>query len=107
MESLAADLATMVRTPLHAEHVERMREFGTTRTYGAGDMVCRFGDPSDTFFYVEDGEVEAVDPVSGARYARATLGPSQFFGEISFLHGGRTMLGARAVRPSRLLCCGS
>ncbi|MEO0973634.1 MAG: cyclic nucleotide-binding domain-containing protein, partial [Pseudomonadota bacterium] len=103
MESLAADLTTMIRTPLHEEHVARMREIGEVHAYPAGTTLCRFGDLSNTFYYVLAGEVEAVDGVTGERYATSTLGPAQFFGEISFLHGGNAMLGARTVQDSQIL----
>jgi thioredoxin reductase (NADPH) len=103
MESLAVDLRTMTRTPLHEDHVRAMRRAGEVRAYAAGDWIVRLGDPADTFFYVDEGEVEAVEPVTGARYGNATLGPTQFFGEITFLTGGPTLLPARAVTDSRLL----
>ncbi|MEM9383708.1 MAG: FAD-dependent oxidoreductase [Pseudomonadota bacterium] len=103
MESLAADLKTMIRTPLHESHVARMRELGVVRDYAAGTTLSRFGEPADTFRYVIEGRVEAVDAITGERYAESTLGPTQFAGEISFLHGGSAMLGSRTVEPSKLL----
>jgi thioredoxin reductase (NADPH) len=103
MESLAVDLRTMTRTPLHDDHVRLMRRAGEVREVRAGDWLVRLGDPADTFFYLEEGELEAVEPVTGRRYGNATLGPTQFFGEISFLTGGSTMLPARAVQDSRVL----
>ena len=103
MESLAEDLRTMVRTPLADEHVARLREIAESRDVPAGTIVQRPGDPMDTFLYVEAGEVEALDPVRWERYGDATLGPTQFFGDISLLQGGRAQLGARTVRDSRLL----
>jgi thioredoxin reductase (NADPH) len=103
MESLAVDLRTMARTPLHDDHVRAMRRAGEVRAYAAGDWLVRLGDPADTFFYLDGGEVEAVEPVTGARYGNATLGPTQFFGEITFLTGGPTLLPARAVKDSRIL----
>lgn len=103
MESLAGDLRTMVRTPLHDEHVRLMRRIGTEREVKAGDWLVRLGEPISEFLYVEEGEVEAIDPVTGGRYGNATLGPTQFFGEISFLSGGASMMGARAVQDSRIL----
>ncbi|MEM8537233.1 MAG: thioredoxin-disulfide reductase, partial [Pseudomonadota bacterium] len=80
MESLAADLATMVRTPLHESHVALMRAAGQVKAIAAGTALQKAGDPSDTFYYVIAGEVEAVDPRTGGRYGGATLGPTQFFG---------------------------
>ncbi|MDJ1006908.1 MAG: FAD-dependent oxidoreductase [Paracoccaceae bacterium] len=104
MESLAVDLRTAARTPLEEAHVAAMREVGDVRDYAAGEMLIRLGDPIETFFWVESGEVEAVNPITGGRYGEATLGPTQFFGEITFLSGGRSLMGARCCQDSRILC---
>ena len=53
MESLANDLSTMVRTPLAEAHVRAMRRVGEERTFKAGDVICRPGDPQDTFIYID------------------------------------------------------
>ena len=103
METLAEDLATMVRTPLHDSHVARLREAGAVREHGEGDVVQEPGAPSDCFLYVLDGAVEAFDPRTGERYGNAFLGPGQFFGEINFLTGGASMMGARCMKATRLL----
>lgn len=103
MESLAGDLRTMVRTPLHDDHVRLMRRIGTEREVKAGEWLSKLGEPIHEFLYIEEGEVEAIDPMTGFRYGNATLGPTQFFGEISFLSGGASMMGARVVRDSRIL----
>ncbi len=104
MESLAVDLNTMTRTPLHDAHVAAMREVGTVLQMKPGDILQQMGDPITSFHYVLSGEVEAIDPRTGGRYGKATLQPTQFFGEISFLSGGRAMLGARVVQDAEILC---
>lgn len=104
METLAVDLATMVRTPLADSHVAAMRDIGEVVTLATGDIVQAIDAPIDSFHYVLSGEIEAIDPRTGARYGEAALGPTQFFGEISFLSGGIAMLGARAAKPSEVLC---
>ncbi|MEM7723728.1 MAG: FAD-dependent oxidoreductase [Pseudomonadota bacterium] len=105
METLAADLRTMVRTPLHEEHVRVMRRVGTEQELKAGEMLFHPGEVIDRFCYLLEGEIEAVNPRTGGRYGEgATLGPTQFFGDISFLAGGKLMMGARAVQDSKLLC---
>jgi len=104
VESLAADLATMTRTPLHAEHVRAMRRVGEVRDFAVGEQISVLGEPITTFYYVLEGEMEAIDPRTGGRYGDSTLGPTQFFGEISFLNGGNAMLSARVIQPSKLLC---
>ncbi len=103
METLAQDLATMVRTPLHESHVAALRDIGTERDWDAGAMLQDYGEPAVTFHYVVDGAVEAVDPRTGGRYGGAHLGPTQFFGEISFLSGGKAMMGARCIEKSRII----
>ena len=103
MESLAEDLATMVRTPLHDRHVAEMRKLGEVRQHAAGDMLVKAGSPQNAFHYVIDGAVEAIDPRTGQAYGTGHLGPTQFFGEISFLSGGKAMLGARCMEASTIL----
>ena len=104
METFAADLATMVRTPLTPEHVAEMRRFGTIKELAPGDMLQEPGSRQVLFHYLLEGELEAIDPTTGARTGNATLGPGQFFGELNFLTGGVTLMGSRAVQPSKVLC---
>jgi thioredoxin reductase (NADPH) len=103
MESLGADLETMRRVPLAPEHVDALRAIGSECSYAAGAMVARVGQRMDLFIYVLEGEIEVVDPYSNERLLDATLGPTQFMGEIGFLNGGAWMLGMRAVVPTRTL----
>lgn len=104
MESFAADLATMVRTPLADAHVRAMRNVGQLVQFEAGDMVQEPGSATALFHYVLEGELEAVDPVTNGRLGNATLGPGQFFGDLQFLSGGVSLAGARAMVRSELLC---
>ena len=101
MESLARDLAEMQRIPLTHAHVARLRREGTERRWSAGEMVQRVGDPASEFIYVEEGEVEVIDPLTGRNERGATLGATQFMGEIAFLSGGNWFLDMRAVRDTR------
>ncbi|WP_375281200.1 cyclic nucleotide-binding domain-containing protein, partial [Pseudooctadecabacter sp.] len=105
METLAADLATMIRTPLHDSHVRALDKAGTRRHLKAGDVLQEMGKHVDEFHYLISGEVEAIDPRTQNRYGDgATLGPGQFFGDISFLSGAKALLGARAVKDTELIC---
>ncbi|ETX27967.1 FAD-dependent oxidoreductase [Roseivivax isoporae] len=103
MESFAADLATLVRTPLEPDHVRALERHGTRVEVPAGATVQEPGAPMDRFLYILAGELEAVDPATGSRYGGATLGPTQFFGELGFLQGGKALLGARAVTDTTML----
>jgi thioredoxin reductase (NADPH) len=101
VEELAIDIANTPRRPLDPDHVERLRSVGQARSFNPGDWVTPFGSLAEEFHYIEEGEAEAVDPLTGGRYLTSTLGPSQFVGEITLLSGGNTMLGVRAVTPLR------
>src|SRR5476649_766753 len=97
METIGADLTEMKPVPLAAADVEAIRAIGCERSYAAGDMVARLGDPMDRFLYVVEGEIEVLDPYSDERMGDAVLGPGQFVGELSFLSGGNYFLAMRAV----------
>lgn len=103
METIGPDLREMQRTPLAPEHVEALRRAGRERTYAAGEFLARPGDPADRFVYLEDGEVEVVNPFTGERHVPSTLGPQQFMGEIALLNGGAWSLPMRAARDTRVI----
>ena len=103
METIGADLRQMQRTPLTASHVEALRAAGRIVEYAAGSVLARPGEPMDRFTYLEEGEVEVVNPYTDERHLPSTLGPSQFMGEISFLNGGAWSLQLRAVRDTRVI----
>jgi thioredoxin reductase (NADPH) len=104
METLAADLRTMVRTPLTEGHVAAIRGIAREVAIPSGTTFVQLGQPSETFYYLLEGEAEAVDSVTGRRYGDgATIGPGQFAGEIGFLTGAGAMLAMRTVRDSLFL----
>src|SRR5712671_7231740 len=103
METIGGDLSQMQRTPLAAAHVEALRAAGEVRTYPAGTLLVRPGEPIDRFVYVEEGEIEVVNPYTNERHFPSTLGPTQFMGEISFLNGGAWSVPMRAVRDTRVI----
>jgi thioredoxin reductase (NADPH) len=103
METIGDDLRHMQRTPLAASHVEALRAAGAIATYPAGTFLARPGDPIDRFVYVEEGEIEVVNPYTDKRYLPSTLGPTQFMGEISFLYGGVWSLLMRAAQETRVI----
>jgi thioredoxin reductase (NADPH) len=103
METIGGDLRQMQRTPLAAAHVDALRAAGKVVTYPAGTFVARPGEPIDRFVYVEEGEIEVVNPYTNERHFPSTLGPTQFMGEISFLNGGAWSVPMRAVRDTRAI----
>jgi thioredoxin reductase (NADPH) len=103
METIGADLREMRRTPLAPSHVEALRAAGKVVTYPRGTYLSRPGEPMDRFVFVEEGEVEVVNPYTDERHLPSTIGPTQFMGEISFLNGGVWSLAMRAVMETRVI----
>jgi len=103
METIGGDLNQMQRTPLAPAHVEALRKAGAVARYPAGTFLTRPGQPVDRFVYVEEGEIEVVNPYTDQRHLPSTMGPTQFMGEISLLNGGNWSMGMRAVRDTRVL----
>jgi thioredoxin reductase (NADPH) len=103
METIGGDLRQMQRTPLAAAHVDALRAAGKIAAYPAGTYLTRPGAPIDRFVYVEEGEIEVVNPYTDERHYPSTLGPTQFMGEIAFLNGGAWSVPMRAVRDTRVI----
>ena len=103
METIGGDLRQMQRIPLAASHVEALRAAGKIATHPAGAFLARTGEPMDRFVYVEEGEVEVVNPYTDQRQLPSTIGPTQFMGEIAFLNGGAWSMPMRAVRDTRVI----
>lgn len=103
MEQLGNDLETMRRVPLAQSHVDAICGIGEEKTYPAGHVVAEIGDRMDTFVYVLDGEIEVVDHHTGERLMEASLGPTQFMGEIGFLNRGAHYLKMRTTCETRVI----
>ena len=103
METIGNDLRQMQRTPLAAAHVEALRAAGKVVTYPAGVFLARPGEPIVRFIYIEEGEVEIVNPYTEERHLPFTLGPTQFMGEIPFLYGGVWSMAFRTARETRVI----
>jgi thioredoxin reductase (NADPH) len=93
----------MQRTPLAAAHVEALRIAGAAVRYPAGTLLARPGEPVDRFVYVEEGEIEIVNPYTDERHLPSTPGPTQFMSEISLLNGGAWSMAMRAVQDTRVI----
>ena len=103
MEKIGGDLNQMQRTPLAKAHVEALRAAGVVARYPAGAVLAKPGQPVDRFVYVEEGEIEVVNPYTDQRHLPATLGPTQFMSEIALLNGGAWSMAMRTVRETRVI----
>jgi thioredoxin reductase (NADPH) len=103
METLGQDLETMRRVPLAPEHVDAICAIGGEVFYPAGTIVMDIGEAMDRFIYVVEGDIEVVDPHTGERALKSSLGPTQFLGEIGFLNGGTNIMRMRAAVDTRVI----
>jgi thioredoxin reductase (NADPH) len=103
LETIGRDLNEMQRVPLTASHVEAMRAVGSIVNYAAGTFLAQPGDQINRFVYIEDGEVEVVNPFTGERRLPSTLGAQQFVAEVAFLNGGNWSMSLRFVRDTVVL----
>ena len=103
METIGEDLRQMIRTPLAPSHVEALRAAGKVVTYPKGTFMVQQGEKANRFVYVEEGEIEVVNPFTGERHYPSTIGPTQFMGEISLLYGGTASLPLRTVVDTRVI----
>jgi CRP-like cAMP-binding protein len=75
-------------TPLTKAELAGLVKEVRVETYAAGEVPVRQGDPGDSFYIIKSGSVDVVvEKPSGETAVVATLGPSNFFGEMSLLTG--------------------
>ena len=103
METIGGDLTTMPFQPLSAEHIDILRRIGTERHFRQGETVVEAGELQDRLWFVEEGEIELVDPLTDKRKHESSLGPNQFTGEIAFLSAGSFTLPLRAAKDTRAI----
>ena len=98
-----AKTSALVRVPLFAHCSPRELEFVASRTdeveVAAGRQLVRQGQPGDTFYVLLDGRADVE--VDGR--PRTTLGPGDFFGEISMLDRGPATATVMTSTPARLM----
>lgn len=59
-----------------------------TETYAEGEITFHQGEPGDSFYIIKSGKVDVVvEKKQGESSIVATLGPGNFFGEMSLLTG--------------------
>ena len=80
------------------------RSEGTSRAhYQAGEVIFREGNRPRNFYTILSGQVEVVRDEDGQETPLATLGPGEYFGEMSLLRGVRHSATVRTLTPVDLL----
>jgi len=75
-------------SPLTETELKTLVDNVSVMTYAAGEIPIRQGDAGDSFYIIKSGRVDVVVEKSALDMAVvATLGPGDFFGEMSLLTG--------------------
>jgi len=103
METFAADLRTMVRTPLTEADVAAIRKIAAEQVFEPGDMVQEAGVPLATFNDIVEGEIEAIEPATGNGMAKRRWGRRSFLAK-SIFSMAVIRSSARGRRSGRFFC---
>jgi thioredoxin reductase (NADPH) len=83
----------------HAE-IERIRRFGTVRSYSAGQMLAEAGKAPEGLMVILSGAVDVVrHTAAGDGEIFVAHGPGSFLGELAQLSGRPSLVDARAQGP--------
>ena len=93
------------------EERERLLRAMESSEVAAGEVILRKGDPSESLFLVESGEIEVFDEAMGEAMVLAGVGPGGVVGEVGFVDGSprthhvrsRTACRLRRLTRQRLL----
>ena len=83
--------------------IGRIAAHGHTRLVQPGDVLIEQGDTSVPFFVVITGEVEIVRPFGTNETLITIHGDGEFTGEVNMLSGRRSLVRARATKPSEVI----
>jgi CRP-like cAMP-binding protein len=75
-------------SPLDGDERKKLADAATLHVFNAGEMIIREQDPGRSIYVILDGKIRVFTrDHHGEELELAVLGPSQFFGEMSFLTG--------------------
>jgi CRP-like cAMP-binding protein len=77
-------------------------EPSSTRTWADGEVIFEQGDVGTEMYIVNSGRVEIYRTKGGQELKLATLGPGEYFGEMSLLLGEPRSASARAAGGAEL-----
>jgi len=83
--------------------IGRIATHGRTRSVQSGDVLIEQGDTSVPFFVVITGEVEIVRPFGTHETLITIHSDGEFTGEVNMLSGRRSLVRARATKPSEVI----
>ena len=83
--------------------ISRIAAHGHVRSVQSGEVLMEQGDTSVPFFVVITGEVEIVRPFGTHETLITVHGPGEFTGEVNMLSNRRSLVRARATKPSKVI----
>jgi CRP-like cAMP-binding protein len=93
-----------VFAPLAASDLELVAEVCHARRFGAGEVILREGDESNTCYIVRSGHARAVrEHADGRQIALATFGPGDIFGELAMFDDERRSATIETIDPLEVL----
>jgi CRP/FNR family transcriptional regulator len=93
-----------VFAPLAPADLELVAEVCHPRRFGAGEVVFREGDQSNTCYVVRSGHARAVrEHADGRQIALATFGPGDIFGELAMFDDERRSATVETIDPLEVL----
>jgi small-conductance mechanosensitive channel/CRP-like cAMP-binding protein len=87
LERMAALARVDLFEPLEASDREILARGLQKVTFAGGEHIIRQGDPGDSLYLINKGQVAVRLAVEGVEREVATLNPGQFFGEMSLMTG--------------------
>jgi small-conductance mechanosensitive channel/CRP-like cAMP-binding protein len=77
-----------ILAPLSESELGKLVQQVSIQSFAAGETAVQQGEPGDSFYIIKRGRVEViVEKAEGEAVVVATLGPGNFFGEMSLLTG--------------------
>jgi CRP-like cAMP-binding protein/Fe-S-cluster-containing dehydrogenase component len=73
---------------LAPDFIEHLKESVELQRFAPGQLICRQGDPADSFYLVRIGFVKVSEQYPGGELVLAYLSRGDYFGEIGLLGGG-------------------
>ena len=91
-------------SPLSKPELKELVEHLSVKSYAAGEVPVRQGEPGDSFYVIKSGRVNVIMEKSPDETAVvATLGPGNFFGEMSLLTGATRTASIHVMDDAELI----
>jgi CRP-like cAMP-binding protein len=86
------------------EHIEKIDQMATTRTYKANEIIFHEGDRGDGFYMVETGKIKVFKlSFEGKEQILHIYGPGHMFGEVPAFSGQHFPASAMALERSTII----